>query len=60
LPLFTDYDPLPEAAMRVIRFLAILLLLGLAACGSTGGAPVAPWIVGHAGPPFPYNSPWCP
>ena len=46
--------------MRLIRSLAILLLLGLAGCGSTGGAPVAPWVVGHAGPPFPYNSPWCP
>ncbi|MFN2645199.1 MAG: hypothetical protein ABR570_09430 [Burkholderiales bacterium] len=43
------------------RTLAIALLLALSACGTTGGVPAdflnpqAP----QAGPPFPYNSPWC-
>jgi hypothetical protein len=46
-----------------MRLLAIVvLLLGAAACSTppTDRAAVAPWIVGYAGPPFPYNSPWCP
>ncbi|MGQ0652794.1 MAG: hypothetical protein ACT4P4_11100 [Betaproteobacteria bacterium] len=45
--------------MRLIRSLAVLLFLGLAACGTPRDGAVPPWIVGHAGPPFPYNSPWC-
>lgn len=46
----------------LMRLLTVSLLLALAACGATGGVapdmmnPQAP----QAGPPFPYNSPWCP
>ena len=47
--------------MRPSRLLAAAFLFLLAACGATGGTapdmmnPDAP----QAGPPFPYNSPWC-
>jgi len=50
-----------EVHMHPLRFLALALLLALAACGTAGGVapdmlnPQAP----QAGPPFPYNSPWC-
>ena len=49
--------------MHLIRVLSTLLLLGLAACGTTqgsgsaaagGGSP----IIDEPTPPFPYNSRW--
>ena len=47
-----------------LRIAAIAaLLLGLSACSSLP-QPTAdytpPWLVGQAGGPFPYNSPYCP
>src|ERR1700741_591152 len=51
-----------EIAMTVIRLTAAMLLLGLAACGTTpldpaylGGSPM----IDVPTPPFPYNSKFC-
>ena len=50
--------------MTLARFLAAALLLALAACGGMTPGGVAPDMLNpqapQAGPPFPYNSPWCP
>jgi hypothetical protein len=48
--------------MRPIRLMAAILLCGLASCAGTG--PVIPQEQAvqfqQAGPPFPYNSFYCP
>jgi hypothetical protein len=48
--------------MRDLRLVAAMLLLGLASCAGTG--PVIPQEQAvqfqQAGPPFPYNSFYCP
>lgn len=49
--------------MRLIRLMAALLLLGVAACGTTQGdmtlAATSPLIDQPSGP-YPYNSRFCP
>ena len=46
--------------MHLRKIAMAVLLLGLAACGTTQTAYTPPWLVGQAGPPFPYNSSYCP
>lgn len=48
--------------MRPIRLLAIILLFGLAACGTTRGDPAlaVSALIDQPSPPFPYNSLICP
>ena len=50
--------------MTLPRLFATALLLALAACGGMTTGGVAPDMMNpqapQAGPPFPYNSPWCP
>jgi len=48
--------------MRPIRLLAVILLLGVAACGTTQGEMTlaASPLIDQPSPPFPYNSRFCP
>lgn len=57
-----DCSPRKEIPMLPIRVLAVLLLLGVAACGSTQGnmtVATSP-LIDQPSPPFPYNSLICP
>jgi len=51
-----------ENAMRPIRLMAAILLCGLAACAGTGAVIPQEQAAQfqQAGPPFPYNSFYCP
>lgn len=51
--------------MHLIRLVSALLLLGLAACGTTSQTEAEylaglPLIIDQPNPPFPYNSRICP
>ena len=48
--------------MRPILLLAVTLLLGVAACGTTQGdlALATSPLIDQPSPPFPYNSRFCP
>ena len=43
--------------MRLIRLCSVLLLLGLAACSTTGDSSTL--LIDQPTPPFPYNSRFC-
>jgi hypothetical protein len=51
-----------ENAMRAIRLMAGILALGLASCAGTGNVVPQEQAAQfqQAGPPFPYNSFYCP
>jgi 2-keto-3-deoxy-6-phosphogluconate aldolase len=51
-----------EKSMRLIQSLAVILLLGLAACAGTGTVVPQEQAAQYAqaGSPFPYNSFYCP